>query len=60
LIAADSAGFLGLLMGRSLLSLIEIIYHFTLQKIFRSHNKEKHVDEDEKLNSLRKNDDLKE
>jgi hypothetical protein len=33
--ALDSAGFLGLLMGGSLLSLVEIIYHFSLRKIFK-------------------------
>ena len=37
-------GFLGLLMGGSFLSLIEIIYHLTFKRIFHSKNE----DNDEK------------
>lgn len=32
------SGFLGLLMGGSFLSLVEIFYYFTLRRVFRSHN----------------------
>lgn len=41
---SSCGGFLGLLMGGSLLSLIEIFYHLTLKRIFKERNDAKSVE----------------